>query len=204
MSPTNWPHRTAPTTASRCPATDDLGTLLGGLNSIGNAINDSGQVVGASGMGSGGSHAFRTAPNKKIDPATDDLGTLGGLNSSASGINNSGQVVAVGCDINLAVAIRNTSTRQKYAPNGTLRRLAAASTTVATDHSFLADNATRRAYRTAPGQPIRAGDDLGTLGGSSSEAAAIITSGKLWGVPPSAAIRSVTLSYLVAADRYKT
>jgi probable HAF family extracellular repeat protein len=78
----------------------DIGTSrkdgLGALPSSGQAstyaedINDVGQVVGASGNPS---HAFRTAPNRAINPATDDLGTLGGITSSAKGINNFGQVV---------------------------------------------------------------------------------------------------------------
>ena len=38
-------------------------------------------------------HAFRTAANSPINPATDDLGTLGGTYSSAKAINASGQVV---------------------------------------------------------------------------------------------------------------
>ena len=38
-------------------------------------------------------HAFRTAANSAINPATDDLGTLGGSSSHALGINSSGQVV---------------------------------------------------------------------------------------------------------------
>jgi probable HAF family extracellular repeat protein len=38
-------------------------------------------------------HAFRTAPNQPINPATDDLGTLGGQNSLAVSINSSGQVI---------------------------------------------------------------------------------------------------------------
>src|SRR5206468_2534360 len=68
-------------------AVTDLGTL-GGDTSIAYAINSIGQVVGVS-----QNHAFRTAANSPINPATDDLGTLGGPASIASGINSSGQVV---------------------------------------------------------------------------------------------------------------
>jgi len=86
--------RTAPNAAIN-PATDDLGTL-GGSEAVGRAINDGGQVVGNSAPpGSSGYpyHAFRTAPNAVINPATDDLGTLGGSASIAFGINAKGQVV---------------------------------------------------------------------------------------------------------------
>jgi probable HAF family extracellular repeat protein len=82
------------------PATDDLGVIdlpgpePGRLESHARAINDRGQVVGASGSQWPTSHhAFRTAPNRPIDPITDDLGTLGGLNSEAWGINERGDVV---------------------------------------------------------------------------------------------------------------
>lgn len=72
----------------------DLGTL-GGDSSIGNGINELGQVVGSSFIdsGSGQQHAFRTAPNSVINAATDDLGTLGGFFSNANDINDLGQVV---------------------------------------------------------------------------------------------------------------
>src|SRR5208282_618909 len=57
------------------------------------AVNDLGQVVGAaSDRTASGHRAFRTAPDRPIDPATDDLGTLGGENSDAWGINNRGDV----------------------------------------------------------------------------------------------------------------
>jgi probable HAF family extracellular repeat protein len=90
----NWGFRTDP----NGPITFD--SLLGGLVLNGNetwayGINDSGQVVGFSILRwrFGALHAFRTAPNSPINPATDDLGTLGGTGSVAYGINASGQVV---------------------------------------------------------------------------------------------------------------
>jgi probable HAF family extracellular repeat protein len=44
-------------------------------------INNLGQVVGTSQLaGDVRSHAFRTAPNRPIDPRGDDLGALSGSN----------------------------------------------------------------------------------------------------------------------------
>ena len=93
----NHGFRTAPNGLIN-PVTDDLGSL-GGSNSDAMGINDSGQVVGNSGLCEPAppcsTHAFRTAPNSAINPATDDLGTLGGLTSSAAAINNAGVAVGV-------------------------------------------------------------------------------------------------------------
>ncbi len=63
-------------------------------NSQASGINLSGQVVGASMVTSFHLfHAWRTAPNSPINPATDDLGTLvTDMYSDAAAINNSGQV----------------------------------------------------------------------------------------------------------------
>jgi probable HAF family extracellular repeat protein len=78
---------------------DDLGHLggtdlsRGVYQTLAWDINASGQVVGDSLALDGWHHAFRTGPNRPIDPATDDLGTFGGKNSSARGINAQGQVV---------------------------------------------------------------------------------------------------------------
>ena len=66
----------------------DLGTL-GGSHSLGNGINNSGQIVGYSDtIGDTATHAF-------VFDSTGmhDLGTLGGTSSQGYGINNSGQVV---------------------------------------------------------------------------------------------------------------
>jgi probable HAF family extracellular repeat protein len=65
----------------------DLGTL-GGPTSVGNAINNSGEVAGTSDINHDHNHAFLWKDGTMID-----LGTLGGLDSWALGINDDGQVV---------------------------------------------------------------------------------------------------------------
>jgi len=78
------------------PATDDLGSFAG-IDTEALGINNAGQVVGYSAIppipGPGNYHAFRTAPNAKINYPADDLGSLGGNWSIATAINNLGQVV---------------------------------------------------------------------------------------------------------------
>ncbi|QEH36095.1 BlaR1 peptidase M56 [Aquisphaera giovannonii] len=89
----------APSGRAIDPARDDLGHLGGRdlsrdvLQTMPWAINASGQVVGNSLAPDGWPHAFRTGPDRPIDPETDDLGTLGGNASDARGINDAGQVV---------------------------------------------------------------------------------------------------------------
>jgi probable HAF family extracellular repeat protein len=130
------------------PATDDLGTFgtFSSLSSGATGINASGQVVGffyTTTSSNGAIHAFRTAANSPINPATDDLGTLGGLYIQANGINDSGQVVGF---------------------------------------SETTGNIDYHAFRTAANSPINpATDDLGTLGGSRSEAYGINASGQVVG-----------------------
>jgi len=105
--------RTAPNRPIN-PATDDVGTLSNTPHnrSVAYGINDLGQAVGGSipfySVSDGivfvaafsddddptlPSHAFRTAPNRPINPATDDLGALGGNLSVGIGIDNFSQVV---------------------------------------------------------------------------------------------------------------
>lgn len=75
----------------------DLGNLGGALNNIAYAINESGQIVGASDLpGDNTGHAFLWQNGAMID-----LGTLAGdFSSAALANNNKGQVVGLSCDQN--------------------------------------------------------------------------------------------------------
>jgi len=164
----------------------DLGTL--GFHSEATGINSAGQVVGHTGLG----HAFRTAPNAAINPATDDLGTLGGLISQATGINDAGQVVGVSFTADGAYhAFRTAPNASINPPTDDLGTLGggtswayginASGQVVGTSIDAGGDT---RAFRTAPGAAISpATDDLGSLVSSPSQAAAygINTTGQVVG-----------------------
>jgi probable HAF family extracellular repeat protein len=75
----------------------DLGSLGGVLNNAANAINNQGQVAGASDLtGDNTGHAFVWQ-----NSVMTDLGTLpGDFSSAALSINDAGQVVGQSCDVN--------------------------------------------------------------------------------------------------------
>jgi probable HAF family extracellular repeat protein len=79
-----------PTAGSAQVVTVDLGTL-GGTSSAATAVNDNGQVVGASTLANGSLRAFLwTATSGMLD-----LGALGGRGSHALAVNGNGQVVGL-------------------------------------------------------------------------------------------------------------
>jgi probable HAF family extracellular repeat protein len=90
-------YRTAANAAIN-PAADALGSLGGishGPSTFVSGIDDAGRAVGESVASSGFFHAFRTAANSPINPATDDLGDFGGQSSSAVSINKNGDIVGI-------------------------------------------------------------------------------------------------------------
>ena len=94
-----------PATANGVTGTmTDLGTLGGDQGSIAYAINDSGQVTGASVItGDTELHAFL------YDGTIHDLGTLGGTISAGYGMNSAGQVVGISSDANGLLAFLYSS-----------------------------------------------------------------------------------------------
>jgi probable HAF family extracellular repeat protein len=193
--------RTAPNRPVN-PYTDDVGTLqlgTGGYDdSFARGINASGQVVGTS-FGFFTDHAFRTGPNRPINPETDDIGRFPGdfAYSEAYGINSAGQVVGVfsANDTIPGHAFRTASNRPINPATddlGTLHFTNQDGSTAYAINDFgqvvgMSYNAGEfyigHAFRTAPNQPINPDtDDLGTLpGGNVSTAAAVDNFGQVVG-----------------------
>jgi probable HAF family extracellular repeat protein len=80
----------ASSAAAAAPQIRDLGTL-GGNSSFARDINEAGQIVGEAALANGQTHAFILTP--WVSSRLVDLGTLGGPSSQALGISNRGQVV---------------------------------------------------------------------------------------------------------------
>jgi len=178
--------RTAPNSPIN-PATDDLGTLGGMLNSEASAINASGQVVGYSFTDYATSHSFRTAPNSPINPATDDIGTLGGAFTQAYGINDSGQVVGCSGERFHCHAFRTAPNTPINAATDDVSigfENAAAYGINASGQVVGNSSLGAGCFRTAPNSPINpATDDLGPLGfGWGCRAFAINASGQVVGL----------------------
>lgn len=152
----------------------DLGTL-GGQHSTATAINGNGQVVGYSETDPGDTHAF------VFDGTTlQDLGTLGGQNSHASGINSYGQVVGeaqneVGDWVSFVSAANTLTPGFASGETGILRAVNGKGQSVGTryDAQFQSQAVLR--------QPFGTVSELGTLGGTSSEAFALNEAGEVAG-----------------------
>ena len=173
---------------------NNLGTLGGTGQSNATSINNAGQVAGSSDMpGDQTYHAFRTAPNSAINPATDDLGTLGGGYSNASSINSSGQVVGSanlpGDTVGHAFRTgANAAINPATDDLGTLGGRYSSATgindsgQVAGFSNYSPGIFHDHAFRTSPNAAINpATDDLGTLGGTIIQAKGINGSGQVIG-----------------------
>jgi probable HAF family extracellular repeat protein len=154
----------------------DLGTL-GGTSSSAVDINNLGQVTGSSAAASGETHAFRTAPNRAINAATDDLGTLGGAFSSGEDINDGGQVTGSSSTGTTTHAFRSSDNFQAIALTdlGTFDGTSSSFGTginfygQVTGEAHIASTAacsfafSNSAFRTTATSTVSGGDNLGTL-----------------------------------------
>ena len=177
---------------SSCPAAPqykllDLGTF-GGF-SIANDINEAGQVVGQSRHPDGRIEAFRTQPNSPINPATDGLGHMGGSppDSYADAVNDLGQVIGSGVGYSASSMQRSRFPTVCSARAPIWVRPGRNSYGLAINNRgqlvVSAHNVPSSGFRTSGLRPINpATDDLGTLGGLSTNARGINALGQVVGV----------------------
>jgi probable HAF family extracellular repeat protein len=201
---TLWLAMRSPSAQAQSSLTD-LGTL-GATNSYTNGINAAGQVVGWSDtsewdpdFGYFHQHAFLWRPNTPNGTTGTmvDLGVLGGVFSEATAINDTGQVVGM---TNMPSGGDNAYLWTPNVPNGTTGTMIALGTLdgwssearainasmQVVGWSYTATNAqhaflwTPGAMDGVPGNPQM--KDLGTLGGSSSVAYGINSTGRVVGL----------------------
>ena len=135
-------------------------------------INDTGQVAGYFVTYAGVEHAFATSAN---GASMIDLGVLGGSTSSAASINNSGKVVGF------------SSTNTPYVYHAFISSSTGGMTDLGGSYAFGINAAGQVAGENAAGHAFLTGAngqgmmDLGTLGGSGSEAYALNNSGEVVG-----------------------
>jgi probable HAF family extracellular repeat protein len=161
----------------------DFNNILGVAQSTARSINDSGQITGGAVPSGGVQHGFLYSGD-----TVHDLGTLGGTRNCGTGINNSGQVAgnSDNSDGNSRAFLYSGGTMQDLGVLGEIPGGCSYANGIndggqVVGSSNYIGGGYQHAFRTAPGQPIKPDDDLGTLGGPFSSADAINSSGQVVG-----------------------